>query len=233
MKYSRLVARWFLSGYAVVALVGCASFFEAPPPAASSDNQRSPATLRQAVVKSALQLLGQKPDARVTVNGRRFMLDCIGTVSAAWWGAGYDIQKDFNRYPGNGVNRLYQSCKNWDALTLITLPLPGDIVFWENTYDRNEDGVRYNDGLTHAGIVISIDPDGTVKYLHESVTRGVSLAWFNLKHPQEAFSPDGKVWNSPMYLGSSSRKSNNPPHWLSGDLWKAFGAAEPVGENTK
>jgi len=180
---------------------------------------------REYLVTRAQELLGQKPDAKVIINGRPFMLDCIGTVSAAYWSAGYDIQKDFAKYAGNGVNRLYQSLLFWAALHKLKVPKPGDIIFWANTYDRNENKILDDDGLTHAGIVIKVDDDGTVSYMHESVTRGVVIAYFNLIHPDVPRSPEGKIWNSPMYLGSNYDKSNNPPHWLSGDLWSAFGDA--------
>lgn len=182
--------------------------------------------LRSAVVASGKNLLGLAPDSLVTVNGRQFMLDCIGTLSAAWWGAGYDLQKEFPRYTGNGVLRLYNSLKDHAALAPLAALKPGDIVFWENTYDRNGDGKLYNDGITHAGMVVSVDDDGTVAYLHESVTRGVVISYLNTLHPDTAFSPTGKLWNSPMFLGSGYGKPKNPPHWLSGDLVKAFADAE-------
>ncbi|GAB1481807.1 hypothetical protein MASR2M78_06220 [Treponema sp.] len=184
------------------------------------------ASFRDSVVISARSLLGQKPNARVTLRGREFLLDCIGTVSAAWWGAGYDIQRDFPEYQGNGTLRLFKSLEDWEALHHTKEPKPGDIIFWENTYDRNEDGIRYNDGITHAGLVVLVEDDGTVHYLHASYSRGVVIAFFNLRHPREPRSPQGKIWNSPMYLGSNYNKTNNPPHWLSGDLWTAFGDAE-------
>jgi len=180
---------------------------------------------RNRVAASAKTLLGQKPDAKVWVTGRQFTLDCIGTVSAAWWGAGYDIQRDFPKHSGNGVLRLYESMKEWGVLHEARDPKIGDVIFWENTYDRNDNGVMYDDGLTHAGIVIEVEKDGTVHYLHSSYSRGVVIAYFNLKHPDVPFGPDGKVWNSPMYLGANYNKKNNPPRWLSGDLWSAFGDA--------
>lgn len=183
------------------------------------------AAVRGKVVASAQSLLGQKPNAKVVVRGKTFVLDCIGTVSAAWWGAGYDIQRDFGKYADNGVNRLYKSLEAWGALHERPIPAPGDFVIWSNTYDRNEDGVRYNDGITHAGIVVEVDPDGTVHYLHASYSRGVVVAFFNLLHPDVPRSPEGKVWNSPMYLGSNYGLANNPPRWLSGDLWEVFGDA--------
>jgi hypothetical protein len=36
----------------------------------------------------------------------------------------------------------------------------GDIIFWDNTWDRNGNKRFGDDPLTHAGIVISIDEDG-------------------------------------------------------------------------
>lgn len=180
---------------------------------------------REILVAKATELLGQKADAKITINNRPFTLDCIGTVSAAYWSAGYDIQKDFAKYDGNGVNRLYQSLVFWAALHELKIPKPGDIVFWANTYDRNDNGILDDDGLTHAGIVMKVDDDGTVSYMHESVTRGVVIAYFNLLHPDVPRSPEGKIWNSPMYLGSNYDKKTNPPHWLSGDLWSSFGDA--------
>ncbi|OHE65381.1 MAG: hypothetical protein A2Z99_15590 [Treponema sp. GWB1_62_6] len=215
--------------YATLALtaVGCPSlgarpFAFASPPEKAAEEDRE----RKRVVESARELLGRKPNEKVTVRGRVFMLDCIGTVSAAYWGAGYDLQRDFAKHGGNGVLRLHSSLKAWGALHELKETERGDIVFWANTYDRNEDGKMGNDGITHAGIVVQADEDGTIHYLHASVTRGVVIAYFNLRHPDVAKSPAGKIWNSPMYLGSNYGLANNPPHWLSGDLWSSFGDAE-------
>jgi len=196
----------------------------------STPEKTAGSAVRDSVVVSSRSLLGQKPNARVTVRGREFVLDCIGTVSASWWGAGYDIQRDFPKYQGNGVLRLYKSLEDWKALHDLKEPRIGDIIFWENTYDRNEDGKLYNDGITHAGLVILVEDDGTVHYLHSSYSRGVVIAFLNLRPPTEAKSPEGKIWNSPMFLGSNYNKSDNPPHWLSGDLWTAFGDAEKTAK---
>ena len=224
---------------AAAVYLSCASAPTAPSPPATPREPRAPApaeapptvesapaeaAVRAAVVRSAESLLGQKTEAKVTVRDRPFVLDCIGTVSAAWWGAGYDLQRDFPRHEGNGVTRLYRSMTDWGALKALREPKPGDVVFWENTYDRNGNGKLYDDGITHAGIVVAVEADGTVTYLHASVSRGVVTAYFNLLHPSEERSPEGKVWNSPMML-SSDRKLG-APRWLSGDLWTAFGDAE-------
>jgi len=228
---------------AVLTISSCATMrasnpspMEEPPTIAAQgrvEDASREAAVRSAVVASARALLGKAPESKVTLRGKQFTLDCTGTISAAWWDAGYDIQKDYSRYQGNGVQRLYRSLEAWGALHDRKIPRPGDIIFWENTYDRNENGDLNDDGLTHAGLVMEVEADGTVHYLHESYSRGVVIAYFNLLHPREPKSPAGKIWNSPMYLGSNYGKSNNPTRWLSGDLWASFGDAERTAENTK
>ena len=44
-------------------------------------------------------------------------------------------------------------------------PNVGDLVFFDNTYDRNRDG-QMNDRFTHIGIVENIFNDGTVMFKH-------------------------------------------------------------------
>ncbi|MCB9639414.1 MAG: hypothetical protein H6728_15530 [Myxococcales bacterium] len=45
-------------------------------------------------------------------------------------------------------------------------PLPGDVVFWHATVDRNRNRRLDDDPITHVGIVHKIDPDGRVRILH-------------------------------------------------------------------
>lgn len=196
---------------AALALAGCATV----------PMNRPAGPTVQKVLDTGKSLLGNKPNAKVTVNGRAFTLDCIGTVSAAWWGAGVDLQRDFKKYPGDGVNRLYESLKSWGALSWARTPAPGDLIIWDNTWDVAGDP-NFPDGHTHAGIVLSVADDGTVAYIHESVTRGVVVAYLNLYQPDVGLRGD-KVVNSPMYLGSNFNKKDNPPRWTSGQLWSAFG----------
>jgi hypothetical protein len=82
---------------------------------------------------------------------------------------------------------------------------------------------EYPDGHTHVGLVVSVASDGTVEYVHESTTRGVVLAYMNLYDPATAQTATGRVINSPMYLGSTIGKADNPALWTSGQLWSAYG----------
>jgi cell wall-associated NlpC family hydrolase len=177
----------------------------------------------KAVLASAKTLLGQPPDASVNVNGRAFTLDCIGTVSAIYYGVNVDVQRDFSRYDGNGVNRLYQSLKALKGLHRDQYPRPGDVIFWDNTWDANGDGNLSNDPRTHAGVVISVDDDGTIHYEHEHVRKGVIVETMNLLHPDDYYDSRGRVINNALALNSGISRSSNPPHWTSGSLFDAFG----------
>ena len=54
--------------------------------------------------------------------------------------------------------------------------------------------------LTHAGIVVDVDEDETVSYIHASTSRGLVLGYMNLKYPDLA-RKDGKVINSYLRRG--------------------------------
>lgn len=213
------MGRWAV--LVLVVLLGSCATTGGPRSGASA-----PSATVQKVLATGRSLLGQKPDAKVKVNGKDFVLDCIGTVSAAWWGAGVDLRKDFRRYPGDGVNRLYESLRSWGALHWQRTPSPGDLIVWDNTWDVANDP-NFPNGHTHAGLVLAVSSDGTVEYLHESATRGVVVAWMNLYDPDTGLR-GARVVNSPMYLGSNFGRATNPPRWTSGQLWSAFGDAEAV-----
>jgi hypothetical protein len=177
----------------------------------------------KAVLASANSLLGKGPSSKVSVNGRTFTLDCIGTVSAIFYGMHIDVQADFSRYSGNGVNRLYESLKALNVLHRDSYPRPGDVIFWDNTWDANGDGKLNDDPRTHAGVVIAVDTDGTIHYVHEHVVKGVTVEVMNLLHPNDYYGSDGKIINNALALNSGITRKDNPVHWVSGDLWNSFG----------
>ena len=174
------------------------------------------------VIESARLLVGNDLNARVTVNGRAFILDCIGTVSAVFWDSNIDLQKDFSEFSGNGVSRLHQSLARQGVLHADLYPRPGDVVFWNNTWDANGDGDRSNDLYTHAGVVLSVDDDGSIQYVHASISKGVVIESMNLLHPTVAFDATGKRLNSTMAIASTSG-GPRPARYFSGDVFDRFG----------
>lgn len=213
---------------AATGVPGAADFSDGETASAPS---KAEAEFREAVRVSALSLKGRKHEEKVTVLGRPFTLDCIGTVSAAYWGAGVDITVDFPRYEGNGVARLHQSLRDRKVLLPGREPEVGDTIFWDDTWDRNGDGKFGNDPLTHAGIVVQVDEDGTIHYLHDNYFYGITVERMNLRRPADWKDESGKVINSPLYMASYPGKKGNPPRFLAGDLFKAFGSAEGIRKN--
>jgi len=110
--------------------------------------------------------------------------DCSGFVLETYRRAGIDLAPFMNRYTGNGVARMFALALDYGLLTGDNLQ-PGDVIFWDNTYDRNGDGV-WNDPLTHTGIVTAVNADGTVEFTHSHYRDGVVIAQMDLNDPGAA-----------------------------------------------
>lgn len=181
---------------------------------------------QQALVAAANGLLGRE---ELVVRGRRFNMDCTGVVLAVYYSAGLDLSRDLDRYGGNGVTRLYKSLEDRDLLYRTRDPAPGDIIFWDNTYDRNGDG-RWNDTLTHTGMVVSTRPDGQVEYIHMNYRRGIILETMNLHHPnayQDTKRGRITIVNSPMRMKEAGKP--HPEKWLASQLYRVFGKGYLAG----
>lgn len=103
-------------------------------------------------------------------------------------------------------------------------PLPGDLVFFRNTYDRNEDR-RRNDGVTHVGIVEKIESDGTVVFIHRG-GKGVVRARMNTQRPAVQRDETGRVLNDYLRRPDGTRAPR-----LAGQLFVGFApprAYEPL-----
>jgi len=153
--------------------------------------------------------------------GRAYTYDCTGTILAIYAYAGIDLADRFNHYTGNGVQRLYKIMNHHDLLSSTRFPQVGDIIFWDNTYDANGDGL-WDDALTHAGMVVAVTPSGEISYIHQNYAKGIIIEKMNLLHPSVYTEVEGGktvLVNSPMRM----RGQPPGPEWLSGQLFKAFG----------
>ncbi len=176
--------------------------------------------LRAKLVEGAQSLLGK---TSLRVNGTVFDLDCSGTVRAIYWYAGIDLARDFPLYDGNGVARLYHSLDARRLLYNTRSPMSGDIVFWDNTYDMNRDGI-WNDFLTHVGMVVGTAGDGTISYVHYHDKRGIVIEYMNLLEPATY---QKEIWGRNVILNSPLRATEpgkaRPLLWLSGQLYRTMG----------
>lgn len=160
-----------------------------------------------------------------TVGDRTYTYDCTGTILTIFAHAGVFLIDLFPDYSGNGVARLHGIASDYGLLHNRATPEPGDLVFWDNTYDRNLDG-SWNDPLTHAGIVLAVDEAGTVEYVHHNYRRGIVTARMNLAAPEVYQDAAGGELNSPMRM--ASQRSANPDLWLSSHLFREFASLHRI-----
>jgi hypothetical protein len=219
-----------LVGLLAAGLAGCATLFPGDEPAPRPAPRATPrpverpaparanadpdvVALRGGLAEGARSILGAK---QLLVRGRRFTMDCTGVVLACYWYAGIDLARDFGKFSGNGVRRIHKTLERDDLLYSNAAPLVGDIIFWDNTYSDAP--------LSHVGMVLQVDSDGTVTYIHHHVTKGIITEYMNLRSPGVRTMIDNgqvKVINSPLRLAVAG--TPHPPAWLSGQLYRALG----------
>jgi cell wall-associated NlpC family hydrolase len=146
--------------------------------------------------------------------------ECTGFVRLAYRQAGVELLGPEALATDNGVTAIYRHAQALGALHSHR-PRPGDLAFFEETYDRNRDGKR-NDGLTHVALVTGVEPDGTVHFLHR-VSAGVRQSVMNLSHRDLARGPSGERWND--VLRSASKKLRA---YLTGELFAAYASVDAL-----
>jgi hypothetical protein len=155
------------------------------------------------IADAALHYLDHRP--------KGFRDDCSGFVMAALDRAGI---------PMNGNTRsLWDTLREQGMTHRHKVPAVGDLAFFDNTYDRDRDG-RFDDELTHIGVVVAVDDDDTITIAHAGTSRGRTSLTMNLREPDVRRTPDGVVLND--YL---RRKRDGDPknaRYLAGELWRGF-----------
>ena len=171
---------------------------------------------QQRLVRAAHDLIGVD---RLFVGGTEYRDDCTGAVLAVYAGAGINLGARFHQYRGNGVARLFQMMRDhrlYYPADARLLPAPGDIVFFDNTFDRNGNR-RWDDSLTHMALVVAVDRSGTISYLHNHLRRGVIIERMNLGYP------DSPELNAPLRQRGAPRDGSG--RWLASHLVRGFGRA--------
>jgi peptidoglycan DL-endopeptidase CwlO len=190
----------------------------APPSA-----EAPPSDPVQRILSAARAELGKR--------GGREGIDCSTFVRSAYSAAGVDL------YAGaaardNGVQAIHRYVRRHGRLHRHRKPDRGDLVFFDNSYDRNRNGVL-DDRLTHLGIVEDVLADGTVLVLH-STNHGVVREPMNLRRPHAAKSAGGEAINA-VLRRRTAHDARGTPHFMS-ELFAGFGtvfrheppAAQPV-----
>ena len=212
---------FIMAAIAIVTLVGCATRLAEHPRASAPEARpccRSVklAPSRIAIVRTAAKLVGA---STIESKGRHIAYDCAGVTRAIFLKHGIDLYDSSANDPGaNGVRLIHAHIRQQGTFHQGPIVHPGDLVFFDNTWDFNGDG-KVNDPLTHVGIVERQEPDGTVVFISR-VAGAVERYHMNLGLPHVHKTANGRILND--YL---RRKDDIDPAntgYLTGELFAQF-----------
>ena len=173
---------------------------------------------QQAVVETAAHLVGART---IEVRGRWIPADCAGVTREIFLRHGIDVYTGGEAGPdANGVRLIHGHVKYHGRLHRGPVVRPGDLVFFDDTWDYNGDGVA-NDALTHVGIVETVDSDGTVVFISR-VAAAVQRYRMNLRMPSVHRTSDGRILND--YLRRKRWNDSGETAYLTGELFAGFGS---------
>jgi hypothetical protein len=171
---------------------------------------------RTAIVRTATQLIGART---IEVNGRRIAYDCAGVTRAIFLKHGIDLYTGGSPDPhANGVRLIHAHIRQQGTFHQGPAAHPGDLVFFDNTWDYNSDG-KANDPLTHVGVVERQEPDGTVIFISR-VAGSVERYHMNLALPHVHKTANGRILND--YLRRRDVIDPADTGYLTGELFAQF-----------
>ena len=213
---------FIMAAIAIVTLVGCATRLVEHPRASAPEARpccRSVelAPSRTAIVRTAATLVGAKT---IESKGRHIAYDCAGVTRAIFLKHGIDLYDSSANDPeANGVRLIHAHIRQQGTFHQGPIVHPGDLVFFDNTWDFNGDG-KVNDPLTHVGIVERQEPDGTVVFISR-VAGAVERYHMNLALPHVYKTADGRILND--YLRRKDVIDPANTGYLTGELFAVFG----------
>lgn len=172
---------------------------------------------RQAIVRTAVNLVGART---IESQGHRISYDCAGVTRAIYLAHGIDLYEggaDDGRT--NGVSLIYSHIRKHGRLHRGPVVQAGDLVFFDNTWDYNGDGL-VNDPLTHVGIVEQVERDGTIVFISR-VAGAIERYRMNVAHPHIHRTADGRLLND--YMRRKHWRDGAQTAYLTGELFAAFG----------
>ncbi len=172
---------------------------------------------QQAIVRTAVNLVGA---TTIESQGRRISYDCAGVTRAIYLAHGIDLYAgDTTAGRTNGVGLIYNHIRKHGRLHRGPIVQAGDLVFFDNTWDFNGDGL-VNDPLTHVGIVEQVEQDGTIVFISR-VAGAIERYRMNVAHPHIHRTADGRLLND--YMRRKHWRDGAHTAYLTGELFAAFG----------
>jgi hypothetical protein len=169
------------------------------------------------VVHTAGKLVGAHT---IKSGGHKIRYDCAGVVRAIYLEHGIDLYDSRTAdSAANGVRLIYAHLREHGHVHHGPVVHPGDLVFFDNTWDLNGDGLL-NDRLTHVGIVETVEDNGTVVFISR-VANAVQRYRMNLILPHVHKDITGRVLND--FIRRKHTTDSGGPGHLTGELFAFFG----------
>jgi hypothetical protein len=180
--------------------------------AVPSDDEAT-AKERAQIAKIAGEAVGKGP---IVVNGERFRMDCSGVARGIYARAGHKLGTVEVAGATNDTRVLFEMVRRTGSLRRHH-PLPGDLAFFDDTWDQNGNGLR-DDPLSHVAVVEKVEDDGTVLLVHR-VGKSIVRARMNLDFPLDRHDKSGRTLNH--YLRTAQ---GGEPAKTTAELFVAFGS---------
>lgn len=172
---------------------------------------------RSAIVESAARLVGART---ISSQGRHITYDCAGVTRAIFLEHGIDLYRGYvGDRKENGVRLIHNHVRQHGILHRDAEVRPGDLVFFDNTWDFNGDG-QLNDPLTHVGVVEELEADGTVIFISR-VANSIARYRMNVSQPHVHKTADGRLLND--YIRRKRPTDPADTARLTGELFSFYG----------
>ncbi|HYG67144.1 MAG TPA: NlpC/P60 family protein [Anaeromyxobacteraceae bacterium] len=157
------------------------------------------------------------------VGAERFAADCSGFVEAVYEAEGVPLRRLMHEVAPkerSGVSALWRTVERYgEVLPPDAWPVPGDLVFWHDTFDRDRNG-RRGDRLTHMGVVLWVDDD-TIAFVHRG-SKAVQRGSMTVVRRSDRRDGDGNELNTPLRF----RDGKGGPV-LAAELLAGYGRIDP------
>ncbi len=167
--------------------------------------------------RSRLSQIAQKSVGKSSIKAgsKSFRADCSGTVRAIFAQARIPLGGVMKSPSDNDVKVIYRYVRKYGKI-IKNNPIPGDLVFFHNTYDRSRNG-RLNDALTHIGIVEKTE--GSLIHFVHHLGRSIIRSRMDLSMPDKSINPATNKRVNHML-----RRAEGPhPSFTAAQLFAGFG----------
>lgn len=203
----------------VLTLPGPVDSMEAQPVAQWSVRPPS-STAGDRVAAAAARFVGAK---RLVVDGKKHRWDCSGLVEAAYAASGLAVR-------GSSANLWEQARASGVLHRRKTSGQVGDVVFFDDTWDRDGDR-RLDDDLTHVGVIERVEGKGAYTLVH-LVNGGVQRLRMDLRARHVHTDPEPPHLLRNDFLRARKKDDRRRTRYLAGELWRGFGRLWSVAPST-